>query len=88
MSTKLDPPLQLVIGVSDTNTCCQTIGDTVSAEYVLMVKAACQCKGRDAVLAVERITGPLYSLAVRRQAIHLQSNHIAERNWWHNCHRA
>jgi hypothetical protein len=26
-----------------------------------MVKAACQCKGRDAAMVVVRITGPLYS---------------------------
>jgi len=56
-----------------------------------MVKAACQCKGRDAAMAVVRILGPpllKLSLAVRTQAAHLRSNHIAERNWWPNCHRA
>jgi hypothetical protein len=46
------------------------IGDTVFAEYVLMLKAACQCKGCDAVMAVERITGPLYSL-LSADSIHL-----------------
>ena len=48
-----------------------------------MVKAACQCKGRDAAMAVVRILGPpllKLSLAVRTQAAHLRSNHIAERN--------
>jgi hypothetical protein len=37
---KLEPPDQFVMGVSDTNTCCQKTGDEVL--YVLAAKAACQ----------------------------------------------
>ena len=84
LSTRLDPPHQLVIGVSDTNTCCQIVGDTVSTVYGFMVNAACQCKGCDAAMVTVRITGPLYSnlsLVVRRQAVHLRSNQIADWNW-------
>ena len=31
-STKRQPPDQLVVGVSDTNTCCQTIGVKVCSQ--------------------------------------------------------
>jgi hypothetical protein len=54
------------------------IGDTVFAEYVLMLKAACQCKGRDAVTAVERITAPSTHCCPQTASICMKSHRGAE----------
>ena len=66
VNLSLTPQVQVVIGVGDTNLCCQITGD--KAGYGMVVRAACQCKARGSAGSkmTVRITRPPNSGTVQR----------------------